>query len=386
MTGGLGSRLKPLLLCALCVPTELYAAEQFGGMKMYVYEEPDNDRALTVTTTGSGGNRRNLQMVVFDGGAAAGGSEDKGGHIGIPANGAEPVVLEKYPRRQTADSNLRVNSYGELGYRHDQLKWNIAAPSGSPNVLSELQWKNVQSATITGGTDITFDNWLVEGKLSYGQIVSGDNQDSDYFKDNRQGEFSRSNNASDDGMAIDLSAGLGYNLKLAGDKKRFYWQVTPKVGYAFHTQQFNMTDGFQTIPALGSFDGLDSTYEGTWYGPWGGLWTQIGVDKRFSVETGAAYHWIDYEGIGNWNLRDDFQHPKSFTHQVEGGGITAAAIARYLLTPYWIFRFTAEYQYWLANNDGIDKTFFSDGFVGETKFNEVKWKSYGFNLGFEYLF
>jgi hypothetical protein len=371
---------------ALCgMPAELFAAEP-GGMKMYVYEEQNNDRALMVTTFGAGGSRKNLQMVVFDGGAVAAEPDDKGIRLGIPAGGSVPVVLESYPQRQVRASGLRVNTYGELGYRHDQLKWNIAAPSGRPNVLSELQWNNVRSVTVTGGTEITFDNWLAEGKLSYGQIVSGDNQDSDYLLDNRRGEFSRSNNASDDGMAIDLSAGLGYNLKLAGDKKRFYWQVTPKVGYAFHTQQFNMTRGFQIIPAAGAFGGLDSTYESAWYGPWGGLSTQIGFDRRFSLEAGAAYHWIDYEGTGHWNLREDFQQPKSFTHQAEGGGITASMVARYFLTPEWILRFTAEFQYWLANNDGVDKTFFADGFVGETRFNEVKWKSYGFNLGFEYLF
>jgi len=394
--GAVGGALAATGLILMCPVTAMAGSLASGGMqgmKMYVFEEASNDSDLTVRISESNGGAKNLKMVVFDGASAAQYTseslpEERGRNLAIPPDErVAPVVLDEYPRKQPQEDDLQIKGYGELGYRHDQMKWSKAAPGGTPNVLSELQWDAVQSVVITGGTDITFaDNWQVDGKISYGQIVNGKNQDSDYYSNYRQDEFSRSNNASDDGMSIDLSAGLGYHLTVGRKNRAPYWRFTPKVGYAFHTQHFNMTDGYQTIPATGSFDGLDSTYEGTWYGPWGGMATKWAFTERFSAEAAAAYHWIDYEGTGNWNLRNDLQQPKSFTHDADGGGIVSSAVFRYLLTPNWIIRFSAEYQHWLANNDGIDKMLFADGSSAEMKFNEVKWKSYGFNLGVEYIF
>lgn len=364
-----------------------------NGMKMHVFAERDDDTALTVKAGDRNGAPVDLKMVVFDGGG--------GGSAGVrrvqasdrSVTGQPAGDLEEYPRHQPQDTGMTVRSYGEVGYRNDELKWNIAGQGGAPNVLSELQWYNVHSAVVTAGTDITIDtNWQVDGKISYGQVVEGQNQDSDYFLNDRQAEFSRSNNVADDGMSIDLSADVGYHLTLGNPRRAPYWRFTPKAGYAFHSQQFTMTEGMQTVSAygfpmpLGSFSGLHSTYEGTWFGPWGGLSTQLALTERFSLDASIEYHWIDYEGSGNWNLRGEFQHPKSFTQEAAGEGIVLSAVARYLITPDWILRLSVQYQDWQANDNGRDKTYFTNDFVGESPFNEVKWKSYGLNLGVEYAF
>ncbi|MGR9014780.1 MAG: TonB-dependent receptor [Gammaproteobacteria bacterium] len=383
------------IACCLILisPMQVLAENDMRGMKMYVFEpQNDNDTVLAVKSTQGNGAEKKLKMVVFDGGAASQIPvlplpKEHGQNIGIPADDLAPVILDKYPRNRRQEDDMQIKTYGELGYRHDRLKWNKAAPSGTPNILSELQWNNVQSAVISGGTDITFaDNWQAEGKISYGQIASGKNQDSDYLLNNRQGEFSRSNNAVNDGMSIDLSADLGYHLTIGRNNRAPYWRFTPKLGYAFHTQQFNMTQGMQTIPATGSFSGLDSTYEGTWFGPWGGLTTQLAFTERFSLQGGMEYHSIDYEGTGHWNLRSDLQQPISFKHKAEGEGILATAVARYMLTPDWVIRLSAEYQNWLANKNGKDTMLGANGSTLEMKFNEVKWQSYGINVGVEYVF
>lgn len=376
--------------CLMLTCSTNAVAGGIAGMKMHVFEEQNNDMALTLQTTANNGAPRNLKMVVFDGGGGAPLPPQRinqGRNMGIPANEQASVVLDEYPSHPTEEAEMTVKSYAEVGYRNDEMKWNKAAPSGTPNILSELQWNNVHSAVITGGTDITFaNNWRAEGKISYGKIADGQNQDSDYFLDNRQGEFSRSNNAVNDGMSIDLSASLGYNLTIGRKNSTPYWRFTPKLGYAFHTQQFNMTQGYQTIPAYGGFSGLDSTYEGAWFGPWGGLSTQLAFTERFSLEAGMAYHWIDYEGTGHWNLRGDLQQPISFKHNADGEGIVANAVVRYRLTPDWVIRLSAEYQNWLANDNGRDKMLFADGSSADMRFNEVKWQSYGINLGVEYVF
>ncbi len=387
------NHLKIASCLVLSCPIPAMAAGAMHGMKMYVFERQNSgDSALTVKTIQGNGGAKNLKMVVFDSGAAsqiptAPVQEDRGRNLGIPADRQTPAGLDEYPGKQRQEADMQVNSYAELGYRNDEMKWTIADPTGTPNILSELQWYNVHSVLITGGTGITFaDNWQAEGKISYGKITDGQNQDSDYNLDNRQDEFSRSYSTTDDGMSIDLSADLGYHLTLGRKSRAPFWRFTPKLGYALHTQQFNDTQGVQAIPADGSFSGLDSTYEGVWFGPWGGLETRLAFTERFSLQAAVDYHWIDYEGTGKWNLRSDFQQPKSFTDKAGGEGVVVSAVARYLLKPDWIIRLSAEYQGWQANKGGKDTTYFSDGTIGETKFNEVKWQSYGFNLGVEYVF
>lgn len=380
-------------------PVAVCAGSAGGRMKMHVFAEPNDDTALAIQAGDHSGAPIDLKMVVFDG---AGGS---GAVSPVPVKqhddrfaNAAPVELEEYPRQRADESDMTIRSYGEVGYRNDEMSWNKAHPSGTPNILSELQWYNVHSAVISAGTDITIDtNWQLDGKISYGQIVEGQNQDSDYFHDNRQAEFSRSNNVADDGMSIDLKGGVGYHLTFGNPRRAPYWRITPKVGYAFHSQQFTMTEGMQTvldydgdsqpdIPLPVRFSGLHSTYEGTWFGPWGGLTTQLALTDRFSVDANFEYHWIDYEGTGHWNLREDLAHPISFKHSADGEGIVLSAVARYQLTPDWLMRLSVDYQNWLANDNGRDKMFGANGDSLEMKYNEVKWTSYGVNLGIEYAF
>jgi len=373
----------------LTCPVVAMAGPSLQGMKMHVFEQQNDDTTLTVPTTTNDGARKNLKMIVFDGAYAYSNPPQSTGssNYRISADKTSPVQLKEYPRRPAPTDAMEVTSYAEAGYRHDQLKWNKAAPGGTPNVLSELQWNNIESAVFTAGTDISFsDNWHLEGEVSYGQIMGGENQDSDYLLNDRQGEFSRSNNQADDGHLIDLTAAVGYNFNLGHDKSAPHWRFTPKAGFGFHNQKFKITDGYQTIPAYGSFANLNSSYEANWLGPLVGLNTQFALNERFSVNGSFEYYWVDYDGTGHWNLRSDLQQPKSFTQKASGNGIVASAVARYLMTPDWMIRLSVDYQNWLANDDGQDKMYFSNGSTAEMQFNEAKWQSYGVNLGVEYVF
>lgn len=376
--------LGPLLVCS---PLATQASGAVPDMKMHVFETSDH-APLPDRREHEIGRDRPMHMVIFDqppsGGPAA---AESGQAVNLAAD--RPAVVENYqePERYDTEPEFQMDYYLQAGYRQDDLDWSIAAPTGSPDVLSELQWQDVESAMVETGIDITFaDHWHAEGKFAYGEIVEGRNQDSDYLRDNRQGEFSRSNNVADNGATIEVSGALGYHFDIAGKQFAPRLRLTPKIGYAFHTQQFNVTNGFQTIPALGHFGGLDSTYEATFFGPWGGLEAQLFLTDRLSLQGSVDYHWTDYEGTGNWNLRDDFQHPKSFTHEAEGESIVASVGGRYRISPSWTISLSADYQKWKANNKGIDTTYFSDGSIGETRFHGVNWDSFGFNLGMAYRF
>jgi outer membrane autotransporter protein len=131
---------------------------------------------------------------------------------------------------------------------------------------------------------------------------------------------------------------------------------------------------------------LDSTYDAEWKGPW------IGFDLRFmarEITTFAhrfepyftyGYHWADYHAEADWNLRDDFAHPKSFEHDADGTGWKIGTGFNVWLHPNWALNFNYDYQDW-STDGGTDKVFFSDGSTAKTKLNEVNWTSYALSLG-----
>jgi hypothetical protein len=366
----------------------VYAESSPPMLNMVIFNQsPPPESTVKPLAVNNTASEAPMQMVIFN-------EETPAQNQPAISQTAEETPAEAAP---ASKDNLTVQYYVDGGYRRDDLNWTIADPSGTPNILSELQWKKVETAMLTTGINITYaDSWEMEGKLGYGKVVNGRNQDSDYVFNDRQGEFSRSYSVTDDGATLDLSGSLGYHITLGSKNFTPRLRLTPKIGYAFHSQQFNDTHGVQVIsdstlvpgtPPVGNFNGvLNSTYDGTWYGPWGGMSAHLLLSKKLALQGSVAYHLVDYEGTGNWNLRSDFAHPTSFKHSAEGYGIVASANARYLVTPEWGVRLSADYQNFKANRKGFDTTYFSDGSASDTGLNQVNWNSYGFNLGVEYRF
>jgi len=283
------------------------------------------------------------------------------------------------------------------GYRVDDFDWNIAGDmSGSnPNILSELSWDDIEIYQVElYNKTILADVFYLRGSVGYGWIKDGENQDSDYLEDDRSFEFSRSNNSADDGDTLDASLGVGYPFTFGSG----FVGLTPLIGYSYHEQNLTMTDGTQTItwislvpefpdgPPLGPFAGLDSTYEAEWEGPWVGfdlIFTSKQV-LRYLTQVEAyvnfEYHWADYCAEADWNLRDDFAHPKSYEHEADGDGIVISAGWNIVWTDHWALNANFDYQDW-STDHGTDRTFFADGSVQETRLNEVNWKSYALMLG-----
>jgi Protochlamydia outer membrane protein len=347
-------------------------------LNMVIFNQPPQEPAPQPLVIEQENSKTALQMVIFNQDAA----------VQETANSAASASqVEPTQEASTAD-DFTTQVRLKTGYQRNDLNWTIAATNGKPNILSELQWKKIESAMLETGVTITYaDSWQAEANFGYGYTVNGRNQDSDYDLNDRQGEFSRSYSISQDGSIFNISGALGYRLML-GNKSNFALNLTPKIGYAYHTQQFGDSHAVQTIPASGNFGngGLNKTYDASWFGPWAGLNAEMLFAGRLSLQSSIAYHLAKYEGTGNWMLRGDFQHPTSFRHSANGAGIVASSSVGYLINPEWTVRLSADYQHWKARNKGIDTTYFSNGGVGETKLNQVNWNSYGFNLGIEYHF
>ena len=299
--------------------------------------------------------------------------------------GAEPLWDQEEARPLQAELQILG------GYRFDDFNWNIASDitgSATPDILSELTWSDLKMTQIKAEGEIVFlGHFVLDGSGSYADIYDGDNQDSDYLGNDRTLEFSRSNNKSDDGESLGWSAGGGLRLPLGSEPMLLGAEdiaLTVLGGYAHNELNLIITDGFQTIPATGSFAGLHSSYWAEWEGPWAGVELK-GSMKRLLGAFRFEYHWANYNGSANWNLRADFQHPKSFEHEADGRGLVFNLSTSYKLTENFALDFQADIMDWKATG-GIDRTFFSSGATSETRFNEVNWESLSFMLGSSYRF
>ena len=193
-------------------------------------------------------------------------------------------------------------------------------------------------------------------------------------------------------IAINVLLGHGIN------QQTISLVVAPLLGYSLNRQNLRIQDGNQVIstrspaPAVGPLsDQLNSTYFARWNGPW------IGCDLRYRAGDQNPYfhpmqfglsaelHYADYYGEGNWNLRSNLCHPKSFEHDAEGYGICISGEWLIALTPHWNLNLTADYQYW-DTGTGTDRKFLDGGGTAATLLNGVTWTSSSFMVGANYNF
>ncbi|MDP8266254.1 MAG: TonB-dependent receptor [Candidatus Aceula meridiana] len=309
--------------------------------------------------------------------------------------GIKPVYeREKYKKEMIKNDldwiefQFNMNS----GMRYDYLRWSIAGDTNgqNPNILSELTWSDLWIYQIgTEAKVILNKNFRLEGSFDYGWILNGENQDSDYYLDDRGWEFSRSNNTSNGDNVMDFSLGGGLQFQVGAIEG---WEdfltedlgVAVLGGYSHHEQNLRMTDGSQTIPASGGFDGLDSTYQSRWTGPWAGI-ELFGSREKFKGFSRFEYHWADYYAEADWNLRSDFQHPVSYIHETKGTGMVISFGAEYEVNDSWTAGITGDLNFWKADK-GLDRVYFSNGAVVDTQLNEVIWRSYALMLSATYRF
>ncbi|UCD31543.1 MAG: autotransporter domain-containing protein [Desulfobacterales bacterium] len=311
---------------------------------------------------------------------------------GLHAVGAQLIKKKKADNDTTLKSTIQKHENGviqsnvlvSVGYRMDDLDWNIAGDTAgeNPNILSELTWSDLEiyQAKLRNVTIIRKIIYF-RGALAYGWITGGENQDSDFIGDNRTQEFSRSNNNSDDGNIFDASLGIGHPFTFGNGKFR----VTPLLGYSYHEQNLTISDGNQTIPPLGPFPNLDSTYETEWDGPWLGLDLVFQFNKKYTLFAEIEYHWADFYAVADWNLRSDLAHPKSFEHVADGNGIVVSTGWTCLFHRHWALNIAFDYQTW-STDHGIDRVFTAGGAVAETRLNEVNWESFTAMIGLAYHF
>lgn len=291
------------------------------------------------------------------------------------------------------------------GYRQGDMRWNIAGDSSgaNPNILSELQWKKLNMADVHGGLRTVVPTGILkQTRLEmgghYGYAVSGDNRDSDYLGDNRTQEFSRSNNDAKGSQAFGFKGAVGYELPIVDRPDGLRFIATPLAGWRYEQQKLKISDGNQTVcvdqpsigfdcasSPLGSFSGLDSRYNAKWNGPFLGLETE-GATEHHRLRLRGEVTRMNYQAEAAWNLRPDLDPDKSFRHTANGVGFNAGADYTYQFTAATGIIASAEWEHFKADDDGVDRSYFTDGTTSDTKLNEVVWNSTAYRVGLEHKF
>ena len=270
------------------------------------------------------------------------------------------------------------------GYENGQFDWSIPNGDSSPNILSELIWDDLDIWKSDFQYEVVArETWVLQLGFSYGEILDGRNQDSDYFLDNRSGEFSRSY-ADTEGYSLSARAMLGYKIPLWNDRLT----LTPALGYRFDQQKLEDRNGYQAVDLLdgftGPFPGLDSSYQTEWHAGIVDLGLSIRLNDRLELLAGGSFAMGSYDGEAVWNLRDDFRQDPSFSHHADGYGASARLGLRYALTESWFIHGMATYQTQWTNN-GTESIYFRDG-VETNGFHGANWESLGFSLGLDFTF
>lgn len=204
--------------------------------------------------------------------------------------------------------------------RIDDLRWRIAGNGGSPEIGTELLWENLDSIGVGARATGVMGGAIylrADGRVSW--VYDGSYIERHFNGSGRSQEYQRIDSLADDGTLWDLSGGVGYVL-VDSDLS-----VVPLLGFSIHRQLLDTEDGTRTVCAppctsgTGAVTGRDDRYESSWFGPW------AGVDLSYTA--GAAtffalieYHMFEFRADGDWSLRPDLEHPKSFEQEADGDG------------------------------------------------------------------
>jgi hypothetical protein len=196
-----------------------------------------------------------------------------------------------------------VESKVELGqgYRHDHLKFSIAGRHHKPNIISELDFKNLQVYLTSLKGTVTNGAYIGIVDLAYGDIIHGKVIDSDYFRNNRQSEFSRSRSKVTGDYTFDASAKIGRIFPMFSGIT-----FTPSIGYGSFWQHLHMKHGHQERPRnhTHSIHHLNSTYKALWSAPFLDAQFSAPLTSALTADLGYAFFYpVHYRATGHWNLR-----------------------------------------------------------------------------------
>lgn len=263
------------------------------------------------------------------------------------------------------------------GRQVEDFNWSIAGNiSGqSPNVLSELKWKNVKGLGYSSALQWNLWHKLVlNGGYSRVSVSSGNVSDIDYTADNRTQPNYDQNFTDNKGYTSAWFAGAGYAVL-----NNNQLSLTPFIGYGINRQSLYIID------LTGQFPNLNSNYEANWKGLFLQVKSSLKIWRALKLAANVTYNQVTYNAQGDWNLIGQFQHPVSYRHSAKGYGINAGLSMNYNITTNITINAGYSYFNWETGN-GTDQLYLSSGQVDKTQMNGVYRKGQLIGGGITFLY
>jgi len=286
------------------------------------------------------------------------------------------ILFCKVVSAQDTPQKWSVKPY--IGLQQSKFDWSIAGNSAgtSPNVLSELIWKNLKGPGF--GLDIKYNitrRFSVKATNQYSSITKGEAEDTDYAEDNRQNAFYFDLLNANKGYLYNTGLQLSYQLLKFGD-----FNINPIVGLSYNQQKFHLLESANNPDSKG----LNSIYQARYKGFDFGAELILKMHK-FSVGATVLSGFYTYSAKANWNLIPDFAKPVSFTHKANSfslsGDINLAVPINKSLK--------VEVDYKINNINtysGVDKAYFNNRATEETQFNGANFRKNAILFGLNFSF
>lgn len=201
-----------------------------------------------------------------------------------------------------AQKKIGIQISPKLGFSHNRTSWAISGnlDGKSPNIMSELLWRN---NSISSGFESEFSvkSLVLKTDISKSYSVEGLVSDIDYELDNRQG-VSYNENFNSKGSKFS-------SFKIESEYELFDNRIYLNVAYHYMSSENKLIHK----------DLKYSMYKWNLRGPSLGVKYKFNFSNNFINYSGADVLFSKYYAIANWIVREDLQHPISFTHNLDGG-------------------------------------------------------------------
>ncbi len=269
---------------------------------------------------------------------------------------------------------------------------NIGAPDGHPNVLSELNWRGMNSVITEVNADLVVHRFVVTGSIGYGTIGGGTLRDQDWDGDNRTQKTFETLSRSNDGSALIFSLTPGVRaFQWTAEDNPVLGGIDILLGYQYWREQYV---GFGAVNQLGPGQAPDVksiTQTNTWQSLRFGTRITVPFLSRIALKGSAFYIPVtSYRNEDIHHLRTSGpnalrQDPSFLTTASGGNGVQLEGA---LSVRVWR-QLTLEggYAYWdIRSGSGIVQAYPASGGVVQESHNVDNTRRQGVFFGVNWIF
>ncbi|MGR3304304.1 MAG: hypothetical protein ACUZ8I_17640 [Candidatus Scalindua sp.] len=300
-----------------------------------------------------------------------------------------PVFAGDRERNVFTSENISIEIGERTWISYSKSKNNNAASDGSPDIISELIFNDIDSVITEFNINaLLYNKIMLSVDVGFGGIDDGTLTDRDYLGDNRTGLFSvgEATVGDENDNVFYINVDIGYRIF---DRKR--GSVDILLGYQHWEEKYVSTEARQTVDPLNLF-GLGPlanqtrviSQEDSWDSLRVGVRAKIELFKKLSIKSRIMFvPWTHYRSEDIHHQRSDLRKDPSFRTSAYGGfGVMSDTTVSYNI---WKgLSVEAGYQIWDIESDSGRMTSRANTGNSTTRFNEANTTRQGAIIGVNY--